>query len=136
MDKTADFGTANSGLVGTLGYTIYGAAWAVINARTTAGITELPGTGTYGFEGVAQTKTMQKIVWDTGGGSPIFATEDLILDEVNLYATARNESNSVTGMQTQYNEAGAVYEEAPIFKDQPGVDTYDGTGIERRDRYV
>lgn len=76
MFLTVDFGQTSA----TVGYTLKNAAGGDAQARTTTGVTDL-GNGAYGVE-VTLPATAVATKWDTGGGSPIYAHEDLI-DERN-----------------------------------------------------
>ena len=77
MYLTADFGEDFAGL-GTVGYTLIDGAGGDAQARTTTGVVDL-GDGAYGVEvDVASVASTTRLVkWDTGGGTPIFAHEDL-----------------------------------------------------------
>ncbi len=66
-----DFGPRYSGLA-TVGYTLPG------GSRTTSGVTELhAGTGAYGATISYDSSLSGALKWDTGGGSPVFAFEDV-----------------------------------------------------------
>lgn len=69
------FPSSMTGLVGTLGYTQIKADGTTAVARTTAGIVEL-GNGAYGVT-VTPDATAAMIKWDSGGGSPMFAFEEM-----------------------------------------------------------
>lgn len=130
MFLTVDFGTTSA----TVGYTLKNAAGGDAQARTTTGVTDLL-NGMYGVE-VDLPPSAVAVKWDTGGGTPIFAHEDLIEAQNNIFLRNRNESNSTTGKQTAYQDDGSTtYMEADIFQDQAGATTYAGEGIERRNRY-
>lgn len=130
MFLTADFGTTSA----TVGYTLKNAAGGDAQARTTTGVTDLL-NGMYGVE-VDLPPAAVAVKWDTGGGTPIYAHEDLIEAQNNIFLRNRNESNSTTGKQTAYQDDGATtYMEADIFQDQSGTTDYAGEGIERRNRY-
>jgi hypothetical protein len=69
-----------TGLVGTLGVAIIDTpTGTVITARTIAGIVEQPaGSGLYSVELVAPAaEGTYSVVWDTGGGAPRYAREEL-----------------------------------------------------------
>lgn len=73
-----NFGTAHAGLVGTVGYRLYQANDADSVARTTASIVEIGvNTGCYGVVPPSIPDNAVGIEWDTGGGTPVSATEDL-----------------------------------------------------------
>ena len=66
---SVNFGPAYTGL-STVGYKLDGAA------RTTAGVSELAaGTGMYGAT-ISDTYA-GRVLWDTGGGSPVYAVDDV-----------------------------------------------------------
>lgn len=79
MFLTADFGIGNGG-IGTVGYELLDNTGATAQARTTTGVVDLD-DGAYGVEvdvfESAGPNTARFVKWDTGGGSPIFAHEDL-----------------------------------------------------------
>ena len=130
MYLTVDFGTTSA----TVGYTLKNAAGGDAQARTTSGVTDL-GNGMYGVE-VDLPPTAVAVKWDTGGGSPVYAHEDLIAEQNNIFLRNRNESDSAAGKQYAYRDDGTtVYMEADIFEDYPGTTSYAGKGIERRNRY-
>ena len=68
------FGSSQTGLVGTVGYTIYNPDATVAQARTTAGIAEIGATAAYVADETLATVKGLIVQWDTGGGSPIPAT--------------------------------------------------------------
>lgn len=69
------------GLVGTVGVEVTTDGGSTVTARTTAGITEYPLlSGIYHYTGTAPSSIGGYIVlWDTGGATPIYASEDLIV---------------------------------------------------------
>lgn len=78
---TAALEGAPTDLEGTVGVRLEDGKAAVVLARTTAGITEAPSdSGIYVVELTAPTTAGQYIIaWDTGGESPSFAAEDLVV---------------------------------------------------------
>lgn len=72
---------APTGLVGTIGVRIMDGQGGTSVARTTSGIVESPGgSGIYTATLTAPTQAGQYVVaWDTGGGSPTWAAEDLLV---------------------------------------------------------
>ncbi len=96
----AQFGVGQTGLVNTVGYALINANNVVNTNRTTSGITERPaGSGTY-----AATVTFPdgfivgEIRWDTGGGTPKYASEPIDVDDAALVlTTAMTESYSADG---------------------------------------
>lgn len=76
MRITVDTSPVWTGLVGTIGYTIYDADGTVLQARSTEGITEVPaGSGIYGVSVLDSLLAGNQVVWDTGGVNPIYAYE-------------------------------------------------------------
>jgi hypothetical protein len=71
----AAFGQSQTGL-GTVGYRLYKSDGIDSVARTTSGVVEI-GAGVYGVADVSIPDDAVGIEWDTGGGSPLYATEDL-----------------------------------------------------------
>ena len=133
MYLTVDFGPASAGL-GTVGYALKNAAGGDAVARTTTGVVD-QGNGAYGVE-VDLPPDAIAVKWDTGGGSPIYAHEDFIAEQNNIFLRNRNETNQGgTPRQTIYRDDGStVYMEGDAFEDQAGSTPYAGNGIERRDR--
>lgn len=74
IPKTCAMGGSQTGLVGTIGVTLLNPDGSTHTARATADIYELGG-GCYGKE-LALDNGTGSILWDTGGGSPVYATED------------------------------------------------------------
>ena len=70
-----DFGSAYASLA-TVGYRLYNNTGGDSVARTTVGVLEI-GTGSYGVPAVNIPDDAVGIEWDTGGGSPVYAVEDL-----------------------------------------------------------
>lgn len=68
-------------LVGTVGVEITTEGGATVTARTTSGITEYPAaSGIYHYTGTSPGSTGSYVVlWDTGGSTPVYASEDLIV---------------------------------------------------------
>jgi len=74
--RLAQFGTGSTGLVGTVGYALVNPDNTVNTARTTSGITERPsGSGTYAATVTLPNNFQGELRWDTGGGSPKYASE-------------------------------------------------------------
>ena len=70
-----DFGPSQTGLA-TVGYRLYRNDGTDSVARTTTGVVEV-GDGAYGVPSVNVPDDAAGIQWDTGGGSPIYAVEDM-----------------------------------------------------------
>jgi hypothetical protein len=69
-------GAFDSGLTGTIGYTVYEIGGTVSRARTTVGITETPaGSGIYRAAPTLTVATGDYVVWDDGAGT--YANEAL-----------------------------------------------------------
>lgn len=69
-----------TGLVGTLGVTIYAANGSTSQARATSGISEIPGTGVY-RKAIMTPAVLGTyfVVWDDAGSPPLTATEELVV---------------------------------------------------------
>ena len=65
-----------TGLVGTVGYTQVKADGTTAVARTTTGIVEI-GNGAYGVT-VTPDALAAVIQWDSGGGTPMYAVEEIV----------------------------------------------------------
>ncbi len=70
-----DFG-ASYAAIATTGYRLYQNTGADSVARTTVGVVDL-GNGAYGVPSVSVPDNAAGIEWDTGGGSPVYAREDI-----------------------------------------------------------
>jgi hypothetical protein len=70
-----NFGGAYAGLA-TVGYRLVNDTGGDSVARTTTGVVDFGG-GAYGVAAVTVPDSAVSIQWDTGGGSPVYATEDL-----------------------------------------------------------
>jgi hypothetical protein len=81
--KEASFGVPRSAL-STVGYTVLTESGTTEAARTTTGVNEHPaGSGTYGASITLADGFSGTIAWDTGGGSPLTA-----YDEINIPASS------------------------------------------------
>ncbi len=97
--EPANFGAANTGLTGTIGYAITNPDGSVYTARTTAGIVEYPnGSGVYwpgtltfyaGFRG--------GVIWDTGGATPKYAAAALNLTSNDTAGRTQVQAGTQTG---------------------------------------
>jgi hypothetical protein len=98
-----NFGTAYAGLVGTVGYRLYQADDSDSVARTTASIFEIgTNTGCYGVVPPSIPDNAVGIEWDTGGGSPVSATEDL-----DLYRRMANAATEIDTTLSATHGAGS-----------------------------
>lgn len=75
LPKTCSMGASKTGLVGTIGVTLLNPDGTTKTARVTAGIYEIGG-GDYGVQIVFDDNWSGVISWDTGGGTPVYATEE------------------------------------------------------------
>lgn len=71
----ASFGSTRTGIA-TVGYTLKKDDGTDSVARTTTGVVE-EGGGVYGVANVNIPDDAYSVLWDTGGGSPVYAAEDL-----------------------------------------------------------
>lgn len=75
--RQANFGPAYTGLA-TVGYQLVNADGTIALARTTSGVAERgAGTGSYGALVTHPAAFTGEIRWDTGGASPVYASEDV-----------------------------------------------------------
>lgn len=75
VTKVVSFGSAKGGL-STVGYTIYGNDGAVVAPRSTSGVVEV-GTNTGIYVAPIEMPDYDAVLlWDTGEGTPKYATED------------------------------------------------------------
>ncbi len=83
LSKVVQFGSGYISLVGTVGYVVYNDDGTIYAAHTTSGITEIPAaSGNYAAAVTVPVTFAGAIVWDTGGSTPVYAS-----DEINLYQT-------------------------------------------------
>jgi len=75
MLLSVDFGTAT---ITTVGYQLLTAAGVAVGGRVTTGITNLSNGQYCASPTLGGTEALVK--WDTGGGSPVYALEDLVTD--------------------------------------------------------
>lgn len=74
---TVNFGSASGGLA-TVGYQLKDSSGASVGSRITSGVYELgTSTGIYGANVSVPDGFSGSIQWDTGGGSPKYANEDI-----------------------------------------------------------
>lgn len=87
-----------TGQTGTLGVRIVDGQGATTTARTTSGIVETPtGSGIYTATLTAPTTAGQySVVWDTGGGAPIYAAEDLTVTSTGVAAATPSGADLTT----------------------------------------
>lgn len=112
----ADFGPRYTGLA-TVGYTLPG------GSRTTSGVSELAaGTGIYGASITHADTISGALMWDTGGGSPVYASE-----EINTLAGYKLASDGLDSIpvETGVNARQAL---SPILAASAGVISGAGTG--------
>lgn len=131
--KTCAMGGSNTGLVGTIGVTLLNPDGTVHTARATAGIYEIGG-GCYGKEITFPDNWKGSIKWDTGGGGPVYATEDYDVEGlIDMIEADTNEmqgklpTNNIVGSLVKTDKddeinriLGLVHENTYI--DQPGYD--------------
>ena len=81
--STVNFGTDYTGLA-TVGYTLYNNSGSVYQARVTSDIVEFGSTGIYGAKVNLPTDNPVMVLWDTGGGTPVYGSEEnnTQLDEI------------------------------------------------------
>ena len=112
----ADFGPRYTGLT-TVGYTLPG------GSRTTSGVSELAaGTGIYGASITHADTVIGPLLWDTGGGSPVYASEEV--NPLTGYKLASDGFDSIT-VETGVNARQAL---SPILAASAGVLSGAGTG--------
>lgn len=79
LPKTCSMGGSQTGLVGTIGVTLLNPDGTTHTARATAGIYEIGG-GCYGNQITFDDNWKGSIKWDTGGGSPVYASEEYVIE--------------------------------------------------------
>lgn len=85
ISKSVNFGSSKGGL-STVGYTLKNYDGSEQQARTTSGVTEIvTNKGIYGASISFPDTFSGFLVWDTGGGSPVYAVENF--DYRNFTAT-------------------------------------------------
>jgi len=99
------FGAGYTGLTGTVGYALMSNAGAVVVARTTTGVFEQAG-GTYGVIVPTIADTVATIEWDTGGGTPVYAHEDMspYLNRGEILADTSDMQPRVVAVEVDTNE--------------------------------
>lgn len=86
--RLVNFGAGQASLA-TVGYRLYNPDGTPNGARITAGVTERPAaSGIYGAAVVFPDLFAGEIRWDTGGGSPVYASEDIEIVVVNVVSLA------------------------------------------------
>lgn len=112
----ASAANGSTGLTGTIGVRISNLATDTdFLARTTAGISEYPaGSGLYARSFTAPTTLgTYALIWDTGGATPVYAREDLVVTysapsgtgSGPLYLTAAQLKNTLTMTGTTFADA-------------------------------
>lgn len=74
--RQCNFGIAKTGLA-TVGYRLYLANGTASGARITAGVAERGATGIYGASVTFPDAFVGELRWDTGEGTPAYASEDV-----------------------------------------------------------
>ena len=130
---TVDFGGAT---ITQIGYSLYDDSGTIIGARITSGIDTIL-AGQIFSTSVELTAAAKTVVWDTGGGSPVYATEDLT-DYVNEIGLWNKEiTDSSTGVVTRYqDDDSTAYKSADIYENADTATPYAGSAINRRERYT
>jgi len=96
VNQSVNFGKANTGLAGTVGYQLWGYGGSSQGARTTTGISESPtGSGIYTAQITFTVGTDSLLVWDTGGGTPVYASNDVPAYTNTLQQTQLDASNFI-----------------------------------------
>lgn len=95
LPKTCSMGGSRTGLTGTIGVTLLDPDGTVHTARATAGIYEIGG-GCYGKEITFDNNWKGSILWDTGGGSPVYASEEYVIE--GLLDTVEEDTNELQGL--------------------------------------
>lgn len=81
--KSVNFGPGKKGL-DTVGFTLINSSGVVAVARSTTGVHEVgTNTGIYAAP-ITFNNFVGSILWDTGGGSPVYATEEYNALEENV----------------------------------------------------
>lgn len=80
----ADFGPTKTGLTGTIGYQLYNSDGTTSGSRVTAGISEQGSTGIYHVQLSLTEGWEGSIRWDTGGASPVYAIESVVVPKVDV----------------------------------------------------
>jgi len=98
-------GSSQTGLVGTIGITLLNSDGTTHTTRATANIYEIGG-GCYGKDITFDDTMKGSIVWDTGGGSPVYAIE-----EYNYLDSGPTVSQIVSGVFTNIIEGTITFEQ-------------------------
>ena len=91
----ASFGSSRTG-IGTVGLTLMKNDGTVAVARTQTGVVE-EGGGVYGKASIAIPDDAASIKWDTGGGTPLYAAEDLEPARKQAELEAKLPTNNIMG---------------------------------------
>ncbi len=102
----AVFGVGNAGL-GTVGYALFNANGSANGSRITAGITERA-PGTYAATITMPTAFLGEIRWDTGGGSPIYASAPINSSDSELLDVAISSRSTWDALTSALTTAGSV----------------------------
>ena len=119
LPQTCNMGSSQTGLVGTIGVELLNPDGTTKTARATAGIYEIGG-GSYGKEITFDDNWSGVIVWDTGGGTPYYATVeynieglvDAVLEDTNDLQTSQGDWLTATGFSVP-NEYDTVIADLP-----------------------
>ena len=82
--RNVNFGKTRADRVGSVGYTLVDSTGATTGARTTTGVFQIvSGSGLYSANIVFPDGFRGQVVWDSGGVSPSYATEQFNIEENN-----------------------------------------------------
>lgn len=82
--RNVNFGKSLADRVGSVGYTLIDSTGAITSARTTTGVFQtVSGSGLYATNITFPDGFRGQVVWDSGGGSPSYATEQFNIEENN-----------------------------------------------------
>lgn len=130
---TVDFGGA---AITEVGYSLYDDSGTIIGARVTASIDTIL-AGQIFSASVELTAAAKTVVWDTGGGTPTYATEDLTNYGNEILLANEQITDPDTGVMTVYQDDDTTaYKSCNIYQDKAEVTPYSGNGINHRHRFT
>lgn len=105
LPKTCSMGGNKTGLVGTIGVTLLNPDGTTHTARATADIYEIGG-GCYGKNITFEDNWKGAIMWNTGGGSPVYAVEEYDIE--GIVDSIEEDTNELQGLITSSKIAAQV----------------------------
>ena len=126
---SVNFGS-RKGSLSTVGYTLYDKTKAIVQARTTTGVTELiDDTGIYQVLVSISSAFIGSIVWDTGEATKLYAIEDLDFRKFTYQSSVIVGGGPLKGVWTEKEKKKLFKDMRELLKAVKGIKIKDNTSI-------